>query len=146
MAPQVSSKIFYYDLVRSPDNYFFDILKEVRKAIMAADLRAARSELHILSALNQGSKIFESRKRYRDPGAVFLMLLTGESQIGKAMDAGSIKSDSREIFCIELENGSARELEKSLPQYLKRASRKLPERDSSDEESFWRMARVSISL
>lgn len=146
MVLQVPYRILYYDLVHLPDELFFDTLKAAKNKIIAADLRIIKSELQIVSAYNQCRKIFESNKRFRDPAMVLLMLLTGETQIERAMKKGSITDETERMFCIEVEDGAGQDFESSLKGYIRTSSVEIPERDKSDDESFWRMAKVSISL
>lgn len=146
MAHQAQCKISYYELKRPPDDYFFNVLRSAKNGVIAADIEAAKSELHIEFAYNQSQKIFESRKRYKDPASVFLMLLTGESQIGRAMELGSIKETTRGIFAIQIEDGACARMEESLSPYLKESKGQLPKEDTMDNEMFWRMAKVSISI
>lgn len=135
-------EIAYFALVRKPDPFFFSYLKQNKDKVLAADLGAAKSELHILAAYEQAMVSYRQSRRYHDLGSVFMMLLSGEDQIGKAMESCSIRENSDKIFLLLLQPAN---VEKDLESYLRRISRSIPAQTASNEE-FWRISSVAASI
>lgn len=102
----------------------------------------------VMMAFEKASRIFSSSTKYRRPESVFLMLLSGETQITRAQDAiGLSSSTSSALVVYEAQQDLEKFLEECGSMISLSNEIPLPDRSLTDDgEVFSRMARVQLAL